>query len=185
MDDEKLLSHIKLMTNFFAQTDALANGRTPEEVRAKGCPEELVPHKAFDNDRPRSSLLFPRLSAYASRQILSLYEHWTAAQGFGCDPNSFDQWGVELGKQLALDVKERLMEARNDGTGEGERREIAADNPATSRILNYYVDNSHKAGRGDWSSNPVTRFPSATRKTHKDQFPPEIHDLGGQSKRLS
>eukprot|EP00584_Thalassiosira_punctigera_P010608 CAMPEP_0172534566 /NCGR_PEP_ID=MMETSP1067-20121228/6879_1 /TAXON_ID=265564 ORGANISM="Thalassiosira punctigera, Strain Tpunct2005C2" /NCGR_SAMPLE_ID=MMETSP1067 /ASSEMBLY_ACC=CAM_ASM_000444 /LENGTH=726 /DNA_ID=CAMNT_0013319373 /DNA_START=172 /DNA_END=2352 /DNA_ORIENTATION=- len=191
MDNEKLSSHDELMANFFAQPDALANGKTANEVRAEGCPEELILHKVFDGNRPSSSLLFPQLSAYVTGQILSLYEHRTAVQGFIWDLNSFDQWGVELGKKLALDVKEHLMEARNDdGVGEEEGREIVADNPATSRILNYYVDNSREAGRGDWSStgssnNPVTTSTSVTRKTHKDHFPPQIHDLGGHSGRLS
>ena len=175
MDNEKLSSHDELMSNFFAQPDALANGKTAEEVRAEGCPEELVLHKVFDGDRPSSSLLFPHLSAYVTGQILSLYEHRTAVQGFIWDLNSFDQWGVELGKQLALDVKEQLMEARNnDQVGEEEHEEITADNPATSRILNYYVKNSRDAVRGGWS-----------RKTHMDHLPPQIHDLGGHSGRLS
>lgn len=170
----------------FAQPDALANGKTAEEVRAEGCPEELILHKVFDGNRPSSSLLFPCLSAYVTGQILSLYEHRTAVQGFIWDLNSFDQWGVELGKKLALDVKEHLMEARNsDGIGEEGAREIVADNPATSRLLNYYVKNSQDAGRGDWSSTPISSSTRVTRKTHRDHFPPEIHDLGGHSGRLS
>jgi glucose-6-phosphate isomerase len=111
MDNEELSSHDELMANFFAQPDALANGKTAEEVRAAedgGCPEDLVQHKVFDGNRPSSSLLFPELSAYVTGQILSLYEHRTAVQGFIWDINSFDQWGVELGKKLALDVKEHL-----------------------------------------------------------------------------
>mmetsp|Transcript_10706 Transcript_10706/g.23705 ORF Transcript_10706/g.23705 Transcript_10706/m.23705 type:complete len:747 (-) Transcript_10706:88-2328(-) len=171
MDNEKLSSHDELMANFFAQPDALANGKTADEVRAEGCPEELVLHKVFDGNRPSSSLLFPQLSAYVTGQILSLYEHRTAVQGFIWDLNSFDQWGVELGKKLALDVKEHLMEARNNEQGD---HEITADNPASSRILNYYINNSRDAVRGD-----------LTRKTHKDHFPPQIHDLGGHSGRLS
>lgn len=178
MDGEKLSSHDELMSNFFAQPDALANGKTAEEVRAEGCPEELVLHKVFDGNRPSSSLLFPKLSAYATGQILSLYEHRTAVQGFIWDLNSFDQWGVELGKMLALEVKEHLVEARNNEKGE---HVVEAANPATSRILNYYVKNSIDAAKNGGSSNPVT---SVTRKTHK-HFPPQIHDLGGNSGRLS
>jgi len=188
MDNEKLSSHDELMANFFAQPDALANGKTAAEVRAAGdCPEELVPHKVFDGNRPSSSLLFPQLSAYVTGQILSLFEHRTAVQGFIWDLNSFDQWGVELGKQLALDVKEQLMSARNcNGAAreEGEQ-EIKGDNPATSRILSYYVANSRDAVRGGGASNPVTSSTSVTRKTHKDHFPPQVHNLGGHSGRLS
>jgi glucose-6-phosphate isomerase len=182
MDNEKLSSHDELMANFFAQPDALANGKTADEVRAEGCPEELVLHKVFDGNRPSSSLLFPELSAYVTGQILSLYEHRTAVQGFIWDLNSFDQWGVELGKKLALDVKEHLMEARNSEVGD---HEIIADNPATSRIMNYYIENSRDAVGVGGLSNPGTSATSVTRKTHKDHFPPQINDLGGHSGRLS
>ena len=113
---------------------------------------------------------------------MSLYEHRTAVQGFIWDLNSFDQWGVELGKKLALDVKEHLMEARNNEVGD---HEVEAENPATSRILNYYIQGSRDAVRGGGSSNPVTGATRVTRKTHKDHFPPQIHDLGGHSGRLS
>ena len=179
MDGEKLSSHDELMANFFAQPDALANGKTAEQVRAEGCPEELVLHKVFDGNRPSSSLLFPKLSAYVTGQILSLYEHRTAVQGFIWDLNSFDQWGVELGKKLALDIKEHLVKARSS---EQVEQHIVADNPATSRILNYYVRNSGDAARSAGATNPFT---SVTRKTHREHFPPEIHNLGGYSGRLS
>ena len=183
MDNEKLSSHDELMANFFAQPDAFANAKTADEVRAEGCEEELVLHKVFDGNRPSSSLLFPQLSAYVTGQILSLYEHRTAVQGFIWDLNSFDQWGVELGKKLALDVKEHLMEARNNEVGD---HEVTAENPATTRILNYYVKNSRDAVTGTHgrprSKNPAT---TVTRKTHLDHFPPQIHDLGGHSGRLS
>lgn len=125
VDNEKLSSHDELMAIFFAQPDALANGKTSEEVSTEGCPEELVLHKVFDGNRPSSSLLFPQLSAYVTGQILSMYEHRTAVQGFIWDLNSFDQWGVELGKKLALEVREHLMEAQNNEVGD---HEIIADN---------------------------------------------------------
>lgn len=180
MDGEKLSSHDELMSNFFAQPDALANGKTADQVRAEGCPEELVLHKVFDGNRPSSSLLFPQLSAYVTGQILSLYEHRTAVQGFIWDLNSFDQWGVELGKKLAIDVKGDLLKARYDP----QQRAVDTGSPATSRILNYYVQNGREAsdnGTG-MSVNPLT---SVTRKTHKDHFPPPIHDLGGNVGKLS
>lgn len=178
MDEEKLSSHDELMANFFAQPDALANGKTADEVRADGCKEELVLHKVFGGNRPSSSLLFPKLSAYVTGQILSLYEHRTAVQGFIWDLNSFDQWGVELGKELALDIKENLVKARKEQS----IHHIEADNPATSRILNYYVKNSKDASKNGGTGNSVT---SVTRKTHREHFPPEIHDLGGTIGRLS
>ena len=75
-----------------------------------------------------------------------------------------------------------LMEAMNSEIGD---HEIVAENTATSRILNYYVENSRDAVRGNASSNPVQSATTVTRKTHKDHFPPQIHDLGGHSGRLS
>jgi glucose-6-phosphate isomerase len=70
------------MANFFAQPDALANGKTEEEVRAEGIEEDLVPHRTFKGNRPSMSLLLPKLTAYATGQLLAIYEHRTAVQGF-------------------------------------------------------------------------------------------------------
>jgi glucose-6-phosphate isomerase len=95
LDDESLSSHDELMANFFAQPDALANGKSADEVRAEGVPEHLIPHKVFKGNRPSLSLLLPKLTAYACGQLLAIYEHRTAVQGFIWDINSFDQWGVE------------------------------------------------------------------------------------------
>lgn len=180
MDSEQISSHDELMSNFFAQPDALANGKTADEVRAEGCPEELVVHKVFDGNRPSSSLLFPQLSAYVTGQILSLYEHRTAVQGFIWDLNSFDQWGVELGKKLAVEIKGHLLKARYDH----QRRPVDTGSPATSRILNYYLQNGRDTdGSG---SNGIKTLTSVTRLTHRDKhFPPEIHDLGGNVGKLS
>jgi glucose-6-phosphate isomerase len=178
VDNKVLSSHDELMANFFAQPDALANGKTAEEVRAEGgTPEELIPHKVFQGNRPSLSLLLPKLTAFACGQILAIYEHRTAVQGFMWDINSFDQWGVELGKKLALDVKSHLLTARKEqaaaaasaATAEpqkGEATEIKASNPATTRMLNHYIKNSknpcHKDGP---PSNPFT---TVTRKTYFD-----------------
>lgn len=182
LDDEELSSHDELMANFFAQPDALANGKTEDEVRAEGVKEELVPHKVFQGNRPSVSLLLPKLTAYATGQLLSIYEHRTAVQGFLWDINSFDQWGVELGKKLAIDIREKFMEARRREDN-GEEVEVEADNPATARILNYYVKNSHsKNSEQDRASNAVT---TVTRKTHLEHVPPEGHDLCGRDGKLS
>jgi glucose-6-phosphate isomerase len=178
LDDENLSSHDELMANFFAQPDALANGRTAAEVRAEGVEEELVPHRTFKGNRPSLSLLLPKLTAYATGQILAIYEHRTAVQGFLWDINSFDQWGVELGKKLAIEVKDHLLEARQGG----EDHKIKASNPASTRILNYYVNNSADQICGTLNVNPLTRI---TRKNHHDHFrPPSKHDLGGNNGRL-
>jgi glucose-6-phosphate isomerase len=182
LDDESLSSHDELMANFFAQPDALATGKTVDEVRAEGVKEELIPHKTFKGNRPSMSLLLPKLTAYATGQLLAIYEHRTAVQGFMWDINSFDQWGVELGKKLAIDVKNHLLRARRATTDE--ESYVEADSPATSRILNYYIQGSKdKLCDADLSQgNPWTQV---TRKTHREHFPPSGHDLGGSSGRLS
>jgi len=180
LDGESLSAHDELMANFFAQPDALAKGKTEEEVRAEGCKEELVPHRTFKGNRPSTSLLLPKLTAYATGQLLAIYEHRTAVQGFIWDINSFDQWGVELGKKLAIDVKDHLLIARK--TDEG--HVIDAGSPATSRILNYYVSNSRDAScdSGEMStSNSITRI---TRKTHDDFYPPGRNNRVGLDERL-
>lgn len=191
LDGESLSSHDELMSNFFAQPDALANGKTEDEVRAEGIDEWLIPHRTFKGNRPSMSLLMPKLTAYAAGQLLAIYEHRTAVQGFIWDINSFDQWGVELGKKLAEDVKSQLIDARKSGKD----HIIKASNPASSRILNYYASNSPTNScyrsveneGNDSSNNPRTRI---TRKTHSDHnrtppvTPPTRHDLGGNKGRL-
>ena len=97
--------HDLLMANFFAQTEALAFGKTPEEVAAEGVPEELVPHRTFPGNRPTNTILATRLTPSVLGQLVALYEHKVLTQGTIWDVNSFDQWGVELGKVLA----ERLV----------------------------------------------------------------------------
>lgn len=180
LDDESLSVHDELMANFFAQPDALACGKTAEEVRAEGVKEELIPHRTFKGNRPSMSLLLPKLTAYATGQLLAIYEHRTAVQGFIWDINSFDQWGVELGKKLAMDVKDHLLEARR-----AQGSQVDTGSPATSRILNYYIENSTgcpcEASRKE-SGNSMS---SITRKTHREHYPPIGHDLGGSSGRLS
>jgi glucose-6-phosphate isomerase len=93
--------HDKLMANFFAQTKALAFGRTADECRAMGVPEELVPHKTFEGNRPTNTLLADKLTPDTFGALVALYEHKIFTQGVIWGINSFDQWGVELGKTLA------------------------------------------------------------------------------------
>ena len=93
--------HDLLMANLFAQSEALAFGKTPEEVRAEGVPEALVMHKTFPGDRPSSTLLLERMTPAALGKLIALYEHKVFVQGTIWGVNSFDQWGVELGKVLA------------------------------------------------------------------------------------
>jgi len=179
IDGESLSSHDELMSNFFAQPDALANGKTAEAVRAEGVPEHLIVHKTFEGNRPSLSLLAPILTAYSCGQILALYEHRTAVQGFLWDLNSFDQWGVELGKKLASDVKGHLLKART--TGES----VDTESPATSRLLNYYMDNQTGESVRDVGEGNTSSLTSVTRKTHREHFPPSAHDLKGMDGKLS
>ncbi|QDQ10893.1 glucose-6-phosphate isomerase [Streptomyces spectabilis] len=102
--------HDLLMANFFAQTQALAFGKTPEEVRAEGVPEELVPHKTFRGDHPTTTILARGLTPSVLGQLIALYEHKVFVQGAIWNIDSFDQWGVELGKVLAKRVEPALTE---------------------------------------------------------------------------
>jgi glucose-6-phosphate isomerase len=93
--------HDLLVANAFAQAEALAFGRTAEEVRADGCADWLVPHRTFDGNRPSNTLLLERLTPAALGKLVALYEHSVFTQAAIWNVNPFDQWGVELGKQLA------------------------------------------------------------------------------------
>jgi glucose-6-phosphate isomerase len=131
---EPVANHDELMANFFAQPDALAFGKTAAEVRAEGVAEELVPHKVFPGDRPSNVLLMDRLDAATCGKLLALYEHRTAVQGFIWGVNSFDQWGVELGKVLAKQVRSQLQASRKDRAAA-----IAGFNAATTATLASYL----------------------------------------------
>nr|WP_190157367.1 glucose-6-phosphate isomerase [Streptomyces litmocidini] len=102
--------HDLLMANFFAQTQALAFGKTPEEVRAEGVAEELVPHKTFRGNHPTTTILADALTPSVLGQLIALYEHKVFVQGAIWNIDSFDQWGVELGKVLAKKIEPVLTE---------------------------------------------------------------------------
>ncbi len=93
--------HDLLMANLFAQAEALAFGRSADEVRFAGVDEDLVPHRTFAGNRPTTTILADRLTPSVLGQLIALYEHKVFTQGAIWDVNSFDQWGVELGKSLA------------------------------------------------------------------------------------
>jgi glucose-6-phosphate isomerase len=93
--------HAQLMASLFAQSEALAFGKTPDEVRAEGTPDWLVPHRTFEGNRPSSTILAERLTPATLGALIALYEHNVFTQGVIWDIDSFDQWGVELGKVLA------------------------------------------------------------------------------------
>ena len=96
------------MANFFAQTEALAFGRTEEEVRAEDGDEEQVAHRTFEGNRPTNTLLLDELTPYSLGSLIALYEHKVFVQGAIWNINSFDQWGVELGKALAQRISTEL-----------------------------------------------------------------------------
>ncbi|MBN2885273.1 MAG: glucose-6-phosphate isomerase [Chromatiaceae bacterium] len=112
--------HTKLMANFFAQTEALMRGRTQDEalaeMRAAGLDEAqaqaLAPHRTFPGNRPTTSILMERLTPFTLGALIALYEHRIFTQGVIWDVNSFDQWGVELGKQLASVILDELRAAQ-------------------------------------------------------------------------
>ncbi|GAA3026279.1 glucose-6-phosphate isomerase [Kitasatospora albolonga] len=113
LDAATAAQHDLLMANFFAQTQALAFGKTPEEVAAEGVPAELVPHKTFRGNHPTTTLLAGELTPSVLGQLVALYEHKVFVQGAVWNIDSFDQWGVELGKVLAKKIEPVLL------TGEG------------------------------------------------------------------
>src|SRR5262245_4504849 len=98
-----------LMANVFAQAEALAFGKTADEVRDEKVPEALVPHKTFEGNRPSNTLLLDRLTPAALGKVIALYEHSVFVQGVIWSMNSFDQWGVELGKVLANRIAPELQ----------------------------------------------------------------------------
>jgi glucose-6-phosphate isomerase len=111
--------HDLLAANVFAQGEALAFGKTADEVRAEGVPERLVPHRTFPGNRPSSTLLLERLTPAALGRLVALYEHAVFAQGAVWGINPFDQWGVELGKVLAMRIVPELApgaEPRHDSS---------------------------------------------------------------------
>lgn len=134
---EYVTNHDELMSNFFAQPDALAYGKTVKELESDGIPKNLWPHKEFSGNRPSMSLLFTRFDAYSLGQLVALYEHRTVVQGFIWGLNSFDQWGVELGKVLAKKVRASLSNVQ-------EKQKVFTDklefNFSTARLMKHYID---------------------------------------------
>jgi glucose-6-phosphate isomerase len=103
--------HDLLMSNLFAQSEALAFGKTPEEVQAEGTPDWLVPHRTFEGNRPSSTILADRLTPATLGSLVALYEHSVITQASIWDIDPFDQWGVELGKVLAGNITPELASA--------------------------------------------------------------------------
>jgi glucose-6-phosphate isomerase len=106
--------HEILMANFFAQSEALAFGKTPAQLKAEGVPDHLIPHKTFTGNRPSNSLLLQKLTPRSLGELIALYEHKIFVQGVIWGINSFDQFGVELGKVLATKVLAELTARKVD-----------------------------------------------------------------------
>jgi glucose-6-phosphate isomerase len=121
--------HDLLMANLFAQTEALAFGKTLEEVRAEGSPEWLAPHRTFEGNRPSNTILAERLTPEALGKLVALYEHSVFTQGVIWNIDSFDQWGVELGKVLAKRIVPEL--------GSGESVQLRHDSSTNALIRRY------------------------------------------------
>ncbi|SIN78978.1 glucose-6-phosphate isomerase [Chitinophaga niabensis] len=120
--------HPKLLSNFFAQTEALMNGKTAEEVKAEGTAEELVPFKVFTGNRPTNSFLLKKITPRSLGSLIALYEHKIFVQGVIWNIYSFDQWGVELGKQLANKI---LPELKDDAA-------VSSHDTSTNGLINAY-----------------------------------------------
>ena len=121
--------HELFLANFFAQSKALAFGKTADEVRAEGVPENLVSAKVFTGNRPSTSIMAPLLTPAVVGQLIALYEHITFTQGVVWGIDSFDQWGVELGKQLALQISPAIS---------SDDEALAAQDPSTRGLIAYY-----------------------------------------------
>lgn len=137
LKDEIVSNHDELMCNFFAQTDALAYGKDATQLRSEGVSEELIPHKTFTGNRPSLSIMLPELNAFTVGQILALYEHRIAVQGFVWGINSFDQWGVELGKVLASQVRTMINTCR---TKNQKVSPTDGFNASTTKMINRYLE---------------------------------------------
>ena len=121
--------HELFLANFFAQTAALAFGKTADEVRAEGTPEAIVPARVFPGNRPTTSIMAPALTPSVVGQLIALYEHITFTQGVVWGIDSFDQWGVELGKQLALQITPAVS---------GDEEALGKQDPSTQSLITYY-----------------------------------------------
>ncbi|SNU01483.1 glucose-6-phosphate isomerase [Ruaniaceae bacterium KH17] len=130
--DEGVDVHEVFLANFFAQTAALAFGKTAEEVRAEGTPEHIVPARVFEGNRPTTSIMAPALTPSVVGQLIALYEHITFVQGIVWGIDSFDQWGVELGKKLALEIAPAVQ---------GDNAALEAQDPSTQALIRYYQAN--------------------------------------------
>ena len=123
--------HDLLMGNFFAQTKVLAFGKTAEEIAAEGVDADVVPHKVMPGNRPTTTILAEELTPAVLGALIALYEHIVFTQGVIWDINSFDQWGVELGKQ----------QANNLAPAVSGKEEAASGDQSTDELIGWYRSN--------------------------------------------
>jgi glucose-6-phosphate isomerase len=131
LEDDGTDVHELFLANFFAQTKALAFGKTADEVRAEGVAEELVAARTFPGNRPTTSIMAPELTPSVLGQLIALYEHITFVEGVVWGIDSFDQWGVELGKQLAQQLRPAVS---------GDAGVAAEQDPSTQSLIRYYQE---------------------------------------------
>lgn len=117
-----------LASNFFAQAEALMVGKSPEEVAAEGAAEDIRPHKVFLGNRPTTSILADKITPGALGALIAYYEHVTFTEGAIWNINSFDQWGVELGKVLAKKIGAEL----------DDEEEVSAHDASTNGLINEF-----------------------------------------------
>ncbi len=139
--------HDLLLANVFAQSEALAFGKTAQQVKAEGTPEWLVPHRVFQGNRPSNTILAQRLTPAALGKLVALYEHSVFAQGVIWNVDSFDQWGVELGKVLAQRIVPELEAASEP--------QLAHDS-STNNLIRRYRQAKRTESKGSLSTAAVT-----------------------------
>ena len=128
--NEGVDQHELFLSNFFGQTKALAFGKTADEVRAEGTPEEIVSARVFPGNKPTVSIMAPALTPKVLGELIALYEHIVFTEGVVWGIDSFDQWGVELGKQMATGLTAAVA---------GDRELIESQDPSTKGLLEYYL----------------------------------------------
>ena len=117
-----------LASNFFAQSEALLKGKSEEQVKAEGTTGGLIPHKEFSGNRPTTSILAQKITPAALGALIAYYEHVTFTEGAIWNINSFDQWGVELGKVLAKVI----------GTELEDKKSVGSHDPSTNGLINTF-----------------------------------------------
>ena len=137
IEEHPVTNHQELLANFIAQPEALALGKTVEELKTEGVPDEMIGHKKFSGNRPSTVLMFRELTPFTIGQLYSIYEHRTTVEGFIWDINSFDQWGVQLGKILAKGYREMFAKPNF----KDEISTEAKKNSASSNILEFIHEN--------------------------------------------